>query len=59
MKSAASEMHLSMAVSAKTDQVLLGIVSEPASRLDVVNLELAKMPTVLAPPAVPLQYLLP
>jgi hypothetical protein len=48
-----------MTLSAKGDQVLLGIISEPASRLDVVNLELAKMPTVLAPPAVPLQDLLP
>ena len=52
-------MYLSMAVGAKSDQVSLGIVSQPASRLDVVNLELAKMPTVLATPAVPLQYLLP
>ncbi len=51
-------MHELVATCAQSDEVVLGIVSEPASRFDVVNLELAKMPTVLAPPAVPFQYLL-
>jgi len=51
-------MYLSMAGTAKSDQVSLGIVSEPASPLDMVNLEFAKMPAALAAPAVSLQYLL-
>jgi hypothetical protein len=51
-------MYLSMAMTAKSDQISLGIVSKLASQLDVVNLELARVPTALAAPAVPLQYLL-
>lgn len=52
------EMYLSMTLSAKGDQGLLGIVSEQTSRLGLVNLKLPRVPTALAVPAVPLQYLL-
>jgi len=47
-------MHVSMTANAKSDQILLGVVSKPTSKLDVVNLKLSKMPTALTPPAVSL-----
>ena len=37
---------------------MLGVVAEPAPRLDVVDLEVGRAAAGLAVPAVPLQYLL-
>ncbi len=47
-----------MTPGAKSDQVLLGVISESASWLNVVNLEPGRTPAVLAAPAIPLQHLL-
>jgi len=37
---------------------MLGVVSEVAPGVDVVNLEFAGPPAALAAPAIPLQYML-
>ena len=40
------------------DQIVLGVVSQPAPRLDVVHFEPGRVPTMLAAPPIPLQHLL-
>ena len=50
------QVHLLVASGAEGDQILLRIVSQLAARIDVVNLELGKTPTVLAAPAITLQH---
>ncbi len=52
MNSGAAQVYLSMAVNAKSDHVSFGIVSQLASRLDVVNLKFTNATTVLAAPAI-------
>ena len=47
-----------MTAGAEGDEVLLGIISESASWVDVVDLEVGTTPAVLAAPAIPLQHLL-
>jgi hypothetical protein len=39
---------------AEGDEVLLGVVAEPAPRLDVVDLEIRRSAAMLAAPAIPL-----
>jgi hypothetical protein len=51
-------MHKSVARCAQGDQIVLGVVSELAPRVDVVDVEFAGTPTTLATPAIPLQDLL-
>jgi len=51
-------MHKSVARCAQGDQIVLGVVSELALRLDVVDVEFARTPTTLATPAIPLQDVL-
>ncbi|MFY9732847.1 MAG: hypothetical protein WB723_12440 [Candidatus Acidiferrales bacterium] len=45
-----------MTVSAERDQIFVCVVTQPASRVDVVNLETIGSPAVLASPAVTLQH---
>ena len=51
-------MHKSMARCAQGDQIVLGVVSEMAPRVDVVDLEFAGTPATLATPTIPPQDLL-
>ena len=51
-------MNNLVAAGAESDQVLLGVISESASWLNVVNLEPGRTPAVLAAPGVSLQHLL-
>ncbi len=51
-------MDTAVARGAEGDQVLLGVVSESASRADVVNLEVSRTAAALAAPAIALQHLL-
>ncbi len=51
-------MGVVVASHAESDQVLFGIFSQPAPRLDVVNLQVRRPPTALAAPAISLQHLL-
>jgi hypothetical protein len=50
-------MHKSVARCAQGDQIVPGVVSEVAPRVDVVDVEFAGTPTTLATPTVPLQDL--
>jgi len=50
-------MGLLVALNTQGYQVLLCIISPPASQPNVVNLEVASSTTALAAPAVSLQYL--
>ncbi len=43
---------------AEGDEVLLGVVSQSAAWVDMVYLEIGKVPTVLAAPPIALQHLL-
>jgi hypothetical protein len=47
-----------MTPGAEGDEVLLGVVAESASWVDVVDLEISRPAAVLAAPAIPLQHLL-
>ncbi len=47
-----------MTPGAEGDEVLLGVVSQSASWLNVVDLEVGRTAAVLAAPAIPLQHLL-
>ena len=49
-------MHKSVAACAQGDEIMRGVVSDPAPLVDVVNVELARVPAALAAPAIPLQY---
>ncbi len=51
-------MQPSMTLGAEGDEVLLGVVSELASWVDVVDLEVGTTAAVLAAPAIALQHLL-
>jgi hypothetical protein len=51
-------MHTPVTIRAEGDQVLLGVVSESASWVDVVDLEVDRTAAVLAAPAIALQHLL-
>lgn len=51
-------MHMPVTIRAEGDEVLLGVVSESASWMDVVNLKIGHPAAGLAAPAVPLQHLL-
>ncbi len=53
-----AEMGISVTSSAEGNQVGLGIVSQSASWVDVVDLEVGRTAAVLAAPAVSLQHLL-
>ena len=50
-------MDFLMTPDAERDEVLLGIVTQSAPGVDVVDLEAGKTPAVLAAPAIPLQHL--
>ena len=45
-----------MAARTKRDQVVAGVVSEFASQAKVVDMQIRRTPTLLAPPSVSLQY---
>jgi hypothetical protein len=45
-----------MAISAERDQIFVCVVTQPASRANVMDLEMIGGPAVLAPPAVALQH---
>ena len=47
-------MHEPVAASAQGDEILLGVVSEPTPRVNVVHLEIHQAPAALTAPAVPL-----
>ncbi len=51
-------MVVFVASGAEGDEVWLGVVAQPASGVDVVDLEVGRSAAVLAAPAVPLQHLL-
>ncbi len=51
-------MSISVTSSTQSDQVLLRIVSQPAPRFNVVNLELIKTSAILAAPSIAHQHLL-
>ncbi len=51
-------MHMPVTIHAEGDEVLLGVVSESASWVDVVDLEVDRTAAALAAPAIPLQHLL-
>jgi hypothetical protein len=51
-------MSLLVTTGAECDEVLLGVVAQPAAWVDVVDLEAGKTPAMLAAPAIPLQHLL-
>ena len=51
-------MDTPVARGAEGDEVWLGVVAEPAPRLDVVDLEVSRPAAGLAAPTIPLQYLL-
>lgn len=50
------QMHVLMASRAKGDQILLGIISGSASILNVVHLEVSRVPAELATPRVALEH---
>jgi hypothetical protein len=43
----------------KSYQILDRVIAEAAARLDVMDLEIFRSPTILAAPTVPLQHLTP
>ena len=51
-------MGILMTAGAEGDEVWLGVVSQPAPRTDMMNLELSKTAAMLAAPAIALQHLL-
>ena len=51
-------MQLLVTPGTESDQVLFGIVSQPAAQVDVVDLEVGAPAAVLAAPAIALQHLL-
>jgi hypothetical protein len=51
-------MDVPMAGTAKSDEILLDVVSESASRLNVMDLEIFRRSTSLASPAVAFEHLL-
>ncbi len=53
-----AEMGIPVTGGAEGNQVGLGIVSESASWVDVVDLEVCRIAAALAAPAIPLQHLL-
>ncbi len=53
-----SPMKLAVASSAERDQVFFRVVSQPASQLDVMDLQLCTASAGLTAPTIPLQYFL-
>jgi hypothetical protein len=51
------QMKLLMAPGAERNQIVICVVAEPAAKANVVNLKILRGPTMLASPAVTLQYL--
>ena len=51
------EMNVAMAATTEGDKVLGGIISEQASRANVVDMEIVWAPAVLASPSIALQDL--
>jgi len=49
-------VDVAVAISAERDQVFVSVVTQSASRANVVDLEVIRSPTVLASPAVTLQH---
>ena len=52
----AMEMFGSVATRAKRDQVFFGIISELATRVEVVNLQIARCAAILAAPPIPREH---
>jgi len=52
----AVSMDVAVAISAERDQIFIDIVTQPASRAEVVNLETSGTAAVLASPTVTLQH---
>jgi hypothetical protein len=50
-------MNLLMAARAERNQILAGIVALSAAEAKVVNLEMLRRATILAPPSIALKYL--
>jgi len=50
-------MNLLMASGAEGNQILAGVVAQLAAEAKVVNLEMLRGATILAAPAIPLEYL--
>jgi len=55
--SLARSMNLLMAADAEGNQVLTGVVAQLTAEAKVVNLEMLRGATILAPPAIALEYL--
>jgi hypothetical protein len=49
-------MDVTVAISAERDQIFVCIVTEPASRAEVVDLKIIGAPAILASPPVTLQH---
>ena len=49
-------MDVVVAVSAERDQIFICVVTQPASRVDVVNLKTIRATTALASPTITLQH---
>ena len=52
-------MDLLVASSAQSDEILFGIITEKAARLNMMHLEFTHRSAMLAPPPISLEYLLP
>jgi len=52
-------MNLFVALSAQGDQILFGIIAEPATRLNMMHLEFTHRSAMLTAPPVSLQYFSP
>jgi hypothetical protein len=50
------KMNFSVAPFTESDQVFLGISTERASKANVVNLKIARIPASLASPSVPFEH---
>jgi hypothetical protein len=49
-------VDVTVAISTERDQIFVHVVTQPASRVDVVDLETIRTAAVLASPAVTLQH---
>jgi hypothetical protein len=52
-------MNFLMTAGAQSNEIGFGIVSEQASRFDVVNLKFDETSAILTPPSITLKYLVP
>jgi hypothetical protein len=51
-----TKMNFSVALCTESDQVFLGVSTERASKANMMNLKIARIPASLASPAVPFEH---